>query len=179
VTPIELNPVSAWLKPRSRWLVWPVLLLGFAVSFGAGAVLAPQQPVEVRTEFIEIKAKTETKQKAKTKERYVKVVIEPSGRRTEETSEREVSKAETVRTETSSSTLVTASTPVQKSWSVGAIVAATWKEPTPAPSAVTVGAMGDLRLGKTPCFAGGVALLELRAGAVTQGSLGVTGRCEF
>lgn len=173
-----MEPVSAWLKPRSRWLVWPVLLLGFAASFAAGTVLAPER-VETRTEFIETVRKVQVKTKAKEVTRYVRITTLPDGTKTEERSEREALKVDTTtKTDTETSSQTT-STPAQKSWAVGALVGATWKEPAIAPSALSVGALGDFRLGKTPCFAGGWGLLELRAGAVTQGTLGVSGRCEF
>jgi hypothetical protein len=71
------------------------------------------------------------------------------------------------------------SKPALTSGSLGALVGATWTELAPAPSVVTFGVLGDLRLGRTPCFVGGWGALGLGGGQLRQGTLGLSGRCEL
>jgi hypothetical protein len=162
-------------SPAARWLL---LLVALALAFAAGAgVAANNVPVEVRTEYLETRTRTEKKVEAKAKKRTWKITVEPSGKRTEEGTELEVAKAETTSAESSVTSLQTVAAPQLPSWSVGVLAGATWRGPSVAPSAFTVGPTIDFRLGKLPCFAGGAALLEVSSGTVTGGTAALTGRC--
>lgn len=149
--------LSAWLKPRSRWLVWPALILAMLFSFGAGAGLALNNAsAETRTEFVELKAKREQKTESKKVARTWKVTIEPSGKRTEEGAERELTKAETVTAETSLSTARTTVTELTKpGWRVGVQAGATWKEPAlQLTGPLVIGVSVEARLARTPVSVG-------------------------
>lgn len=145
--------VSAWLKPRSRWLTWPVLLLGFAAAFGAGAVLGPER-VEVRTELVEVVRKVQVKAKTKEVVRYVKITTLPDGTKTEERSEREALKVDTT-TRTDSSSSSASSRSMLPSWRVGLQAGATWREPAlQLAGPLVIGVSVEARLAKTPVSVG-------------------------
>ena len=158
-------------QPASRWFIYPLLVLVFAAGAAVGHFLAPPEP-EVRTEFVQLNARQVKQQKAKEVIRYVKIATLPDGTKTEERSEREVTKTDTATNETSSTTALTISRPSSKSWRVGLLVGATWKEPAlTLVGPLVLGATFEARLGQSPCSVG--------AWATTQGALGVTGACEF
>lgn len=165
------QPISAWLKPRSRWLVWPVLLLGFAAAFGAGAALAPER-VEVRTELVEVVRKVKVKSRATERVVYIEKTTSPDGTVLERRSEREVAKVETsTKTDTAQRTS-TETTPRLPSWRVGLQAGATWKEPAlQLAGPLVIGVSVEARLAKSPVSVG--------AWGSTYGAAGASVSVEF
>lgn len=160
-----------WLErlksPASRWLVYPLLVLVFAAGAGVGHFLAPPEP-EVRTEFVQLQARQVKQQKAREVVRYVRVTVEPNGKRVEETSEREVTKTDTTKNESISTTALTSSRPSLKPWRLGVLVGASWQPPAlPIAGPLVLGATFEARLGSSPIFLGGWGTTQAAGVSVT------------
>lgn len=172
-----MPPISAWLKPRSRWVAWPLLILALVASFGAGGVVALQfgpQRVEERTEFIEVKRKERKKVKTQDVKTYVKIVKLPDGTETTERSTIALTKVDTTeKLETMTRAATETITTNKPNWRLGVLIGAqlVGQPALPIAGPLVLGATGEVRLGGSPFFLG--------AWGTTAGTVGISGTAEL
>lgn len=176
--------VAAWLTaPRGRALQWPVIIVAIVVAFGLGIALgvarAPER-VEVRTEYLATKHRTETKAKARDVQRFKKTTTLPNGTKIEESSERIALKVDTAIKEDQRVADVRSSiTTSRPDWRVGVLLGASLQVSPSLQLQPAVGLQGERRI-LGPFSLGAWGIVEIPpAGGPLRGIVGASVSGEF
>ncbi len=176
--PDPVAVVSAWLQPRSRWLVWPVIILAIAAAFGLGTLAGPER-VDERWSVITTVRKVEVKAKQRQRNTYTKVVILPDGTKTTERSTAEALRVDsTTRIDSHIADVREKTTAARPDWRVGVLLGGAFN-PSPLQLQPAVGAYGERRI-LGPFSLGAWGIVEIpAAGALPRGLAGLSVSGEF
>ncbi len=172
-------PSPGWLlQPRSRWLVWPVLVVALAAAFGLGTLAGPER-VEEKWSVITTVRKVEVKAKQRQRNTYTKVVILPDGTKTTERSTAEALRVDsTTRIDSTVADVREKTTTSRPDWRVGILLGAAF-QPSPLQLQPAVGAYGERRI-IGPASLGLWGIVEIpAAGALPRGAAGLSVSGEF